>query len=173
MARLVITGQDGTTFEIRPNEMETISMEATPEMDSSGMEVLFHRVKLEVRAIINPLMMATNQPTVSLAVVPPPGALPPAGLTFATGPGDRSGLTARVITQLLGNPRPLVQYWIGPDLVLEAPNRIDAAGTQFLPCDAMGGPFVRRCRCYEVRGDKTIFLNFSVELATTAYTKIL
>lgn len=173
MARLVLITQDEVLFEIRPNEMETLEMVATPVMDQSGMEVLYHKVRIDVRAVINPLMLATNQPANPLNPPAPPGALPSEFLNYAAGPGDRAGLTARAIMQLMGNPRPLVQYWIGPDLCLEAPERLDLAGNNYPPCDPMGGPFVRHCRAYEMRGDKTIFLNLSLELATTAYKKVL
>lgn len=163
MARLIYG-----TFEVRPSEMRTLSYTVDPVMDSSGTDILYHRVTIACTAVINPYRFSTNQTTIAGA-----GGQG----TMATAPGDRAGLTIKQIQEKMSQPRQTLQYFVGQDLVLESPMRTGILGATgqmtYLTCDANGGPFVQECRILDLVGDKTALLSFRVTTVTGPCGKFL
>lgn len=116
-----------------------------PMLDASGVDYCLSHVVLGVRCVFNPFATAT-------ATQPVPGA-----------PGDRIGVSLNLLQKLIDQPRKLLQVFIGPDLVLQAPDAASDATSMPPRGDANHGPKVIDFRVLDIPGLKSAVCYFEVE----------
>jgi hypothetical protein len=141
------------------NLVRMIGWDSEQVRSFDGVDYLYTKITISVAGVFNPYL--NPLPSTTTTISTNPLAPPPPGPNQNAQPFYLGLQMQALLKELLMAPRKQLVFTVGANTVINSPGQ-DTNGNN-LECDANDGPIPLRCKVWQISGDKTANVIYSIE----------